>query len=134
MKSVIPNKITVGELRLHLKVFNDDYELYFGNGNLHFYRTKLRGDKLVQIEFDEDTDLYSPPEWIPVERERPSSPDIVAVVCRDTRNGIHRLTGFYQNGKWGVVGQKSEWTLIEITHWCALPENISASRVGDPIG
>jgi hypothetical protein len=134
MQNVKPDTITVGELRDHLKLFDNDYKLYFGNGNLHFYRTKVRGDKLVQIEFNELTDLYSPQEWIPVERERPASPDTVAIVCRDIRNGIHRLTGFYQDGKWGVIGQKSEWKLAEITHWYALSDTIPAFRVGDPIG
>lgn len=47
--------ITVGELRKHLELFSDDYELFFGSGNLEFYRTKSRGDKLVQIEFSQNT-------------------------------------------------------------------------------
>ncbi len=44
-------RITVGELREHLKVFPDDWEVTFGG--LEFYRTKQRGDKLVQIEFNQ---------------------------------------------------------------------------------
>lgn len=43
--------ITVGELRELLANFADDWELSFGA--LHFYRVKVRGEKLVQIEFDE---------------------------------------------------------------------------------
>jgi len=30
-------------------------EIIFGNGNLQFYRTKWRGDKLLQIEFNHNT-------------------------------------------------------------------------------
>jgi hypothetical protein len=44
-------KITVGELKLHLKSYADDCELYFGG--LEFYRLKQRGDKLVQFEFNQ---------------------------------------------------------------------------------
>jgi len=47
--------ITVGELRKHLDIFSDDCELFFGSGNLEFYRTKSRGDKLLQIEFSQNT-------------------------------------------------------------------------------
>jgi hypothetical protein len=54
------NTITVGELRRHLNVFPDDWELFFGDGNLQFYRTKARGDKLVQIEFNQFTDPKNP--------------------------------------------------------------------------
>ena len=43
--------ITVGELRQHLSLFDDDYTLDFSG--LEFYRTKLRGEKHVQIEFSE---------------------------------------------------------------------------------
>ena len=48
--------ITVGQLREHLKMLPDDYDLFFGNGNLEFFRTKMRGDKLVQVEFTQSTD------------------------------------------------------------------------------
>lgn len=43
---------TVGDLRKHLKIYSDDYELIFGDSDLTFYRTKTRGEKLVQIEFN----------------------------------------------------------------------------------
>lgn len=45
--------LTVGDLRMHLKIFDDDDEVIFGGGNLTFYRTKKRGPNLVQIEFAE---------------------------------------------------------------------------------
>ncbi len=45
--------LTVGELMDHLKIFDRDDELIFGQGFLTFYRTKKRGPELVQIEFDE---------------------------------------------------------------------------------
>jgi hypothetical protein len=48
------NSITVGELRRHLELFDDDCDLMFGtDGRLTFYRVKSRGEKLVQIEFAE---------------------------------------------------------------------------------
>jgi hypothetical protein len=43
--------ITVGELKKHLSLYKDDCEITFSG--LNFYRTKTRGEKLVQIEFDE---------------------------------------------------------------------------------
>lgn len=43
--------ITLGTLRKHLELFPDDYEVSFSG--LKFYRTKLRGTNLVQIEFEE---------------------------------------------------------------------------------
>ncbi len=46
-------RITVGELIDHLKVFDKDSEVIFGNEEISFYRTKYRGEKLVQIEFNE---------------------------------------------------------------------------------
>ena len=46
-------RITIGELIDHLKVFDKDSELIFGSDELTFYRTKGRGEKLVQIEFNE---------------------------------------------------------------------------------
>jgi hypothetical protein len=50
-------RMDLGSLRAHLKPFSDDYEVIFGGGNLEFYRTKQRGDKLVQIEFSQQTDM-----------------------------------------------------------------------------
>lgn len=47
-------RITVGQLIDHLKVFDKNSEVIFGNSDeLSFYRTKSRGEKLVQIEFNE---------------------------------------------------------------------------------
>ena len=47
-------RMNLGDLRANLELFPDDYEVTFGSGNLKFYRTKQRGDKLVQIEFSPD--------------------------------------------------------------------------------
>lgn len=44
--------ITVGDLRRHLEVFPDDWEVTFG-GVLEFYRTKSRGPATVDIEFNQ---------------------------------------------------------------------------------
>ncbi len=43
--------ITVGEFKRMLKGCNDDVELYFSG--LDFYRLKMRGDKLLQVEFNQ---------------------------------------------------------------------------------
>lgn len=43
--------ICVGELIDHLRVFDNSDELYMGG--LTFYRLKKRGEKLVQVEFNE---------------------------------------------------------------------------------
>jgi hypothetical protein len=55
-------RITVGELRNHLKLYSDDYELSFGSGNLQFYRVKQRGPNIVQIEFAQNTDMVPDPQ------------------------------------------------------------------------
>jgi hypothetical protein len=44
--------ITVGDLRRELEAFPDDWELTFG-GVLEFHRTKARGPKTVDIEFNQ---------------------------------------------------------------------------------
>ncbi len=52
-KNVV-DRITIQDLIDHLKCFDRDCELTFGNDDLlTFYRTKGRGDKLVQIEFNQ---------------------------------------------------------------------------------
>lgn len=48
------NRITIEDLINHLKVFDPKSEIIFGDDHLTFYRTKGRGDKLVQIEFNEE--------------------------------------------------------------------------------
>jgi len=45
--------ITVGQLRDHLSGYSDDTKIFFGCEALQFYRVKARGDKLVQIEFNQ---------------------------------------------------------------------------------
>lgn len=46
-----PRLRTVGELRQELAVFDDDDEVDFSG--LDFYRFKMRGEKLVQCEFNQ---------------------------------------------------------------------------------
>lgn len=47
-------RVTVGQLIDQLKVFERDSEVIFGgDDSLTFYRTKGRGEGLVQIEFNE---------------------------------------------------------------------------------
>ncbi len=45
------SEITVKELKQLLNAYSDDSVLYFGG--LDFYRLKQRGDKLVQVEFNQ---------------------------------------------------------------------------------
>ena len=45
--------ITVGELKERLAAFSDDCLISFGHDDLAFYRLKMRGEKLVQVEFDQ---------------------------------------------------------------------------------
>lgn len=55
-------KITAGELVERLQVFDPDMELLF-SGGLDFYRLKVRGPKLLQMEFGQH--IYRGPdgEW-----------------------------------------------------------------------
>ena len=50
-------EITVGELKRDLSLYADDYIITFGG--LDFYRVKQRGDKLLQIEFNQNVYLDS---------------------------------------------------------------------------
>jgi hypothetical protein len=45
--------ITVGELKERLAAFSDDCLISFGHDDLAFYRLKMRGENLVQVEFDQ---------------------------------------------------------------------------------
>ncbi len=45
--------MTVGELRQKLEGFPDDARIFFGCFSLEFYRLKLRGPKLLQMEFSQ---------------------------------------------------------------------------------
>lgn len=45
--------ITVGDLKQQLAAFPDDYWIFFGCDDLTFYRLKVRGEKLVQMEFNQ---------------------------------------------------------------------------------
>jgi hypothetical protein len=47
--------MTIGELQDQLAKFPRDYEIFFSSGEpgLTFFRLKQRGDKLVQMDFDE---------------------------------------------------------------------------------
>lgn len=52
MSKEIPT-ITVAWLRKELSRYSDDYEISF-SGGLTYMRLKTRGDKLVQMEFEEN--------------------------------------------------------------------------------
>lgn len=51
-----PQSITVGELRQWLADYSDDTPIFFGIGDLSFYRIKNRGPvgkDMLQVEFNE---------------------------------------------------------------------------------
>ena len=54
------SRLTIGELKKRLSNYPDDWQITFGsnrNGELLvFYRTKPRGEKLLQIELNELTE------------------------------------------------------------------------------
>jgi hypothetical protein len=52
-------KTTVKDLRDALDVYPDDWQVIFGCEELEFYRVKKRGDKLVQIEFNQTVSATS---------------------------------------------------------------------------
>lgn len=51
--------LTVGDLKRHLAVYDDDFEIEF-DGGLTFYRVKTRGDNLAIVEFEEFQAILSP--------------------------------------------------------------------------
>jgi len=51
---------TVGELLEHLQGLPEDTQLTFGGGCLTFYRLKMRGDNLIDLEFNEAQGYLSP--------------------------------------------------------------------------
>lgn len=48
-----PYTMKVGDLLNDLKNVPPDTDLIFGSGDLEFYRTKWRGNDLLQIEFNQ---------------------------------------------------------------------------------
>lgn len=59
-----PYTITVGALLDELKNYNKSDRLYFGNGDLSFFRVKLRGD-VATIEFNQLYQVTADPETDP---------------------------------------------------------------------
>lgn len=60
-----PKTITLGYLRESLSEYPDDTEIYFGVGDLSFYRPKPRNNgrpALVQIEFNELYEITHDPD------------------------------------------------------------------------
>ncbi len=53
MKVTEEDLMTVGELRALLEDVSDDTRIYFGCYGLQFYRFKQRGEKLIQLEFNQ---------------------------------------------------------------------------------
>jgi hypothetical protein len=53
MKIKDDDLLTVGELQERLHAFPPDYKIFFGTNSLQFYRLKLRGPGLVQLEFSQ---------------------------------------------------------------------------------
>ena len=51
--------MTVGDLKDHLSVFGDDWEIEFSG--LTFFRTKARGERLVNVEFAEPFETLDTP-------------------------------------------------------------------------
>lgn len=51
--------MTVGELKHRLQGLPDGYEIIFGCEELTFYRLKIRGEKLVQLECNQN--IYKDP-------------------------------------------------------------------------
>lgn len=45
--------MTVGELKSHFEGIPNDWQVIFGCEELEFYRVKQRGERLVQIEFNQ---------------------------------------------------------------------------------
>jgi hypothetical protein len=82
-------RITVRELIEHLKVFDQDSQLIFGDDQLTFYRTKGRGDKLVQIEFNEIIQEVS--ELSTRQKNRPSINSLCKIyMCSVRDRSLHR--------------------------------------------
>lgn len=60
-----PYTITVGDLLDDLAIHNRSDRLFFGGGDLSFYRVKSRGDDLVGIEFNQLYQVTEDPEADP---------------------------------------------------------------------
>ncbi|MBU0641066.1 MAG: hypothetical protein KKB50_19575 [Planctomycetes bacterium] len=54
--------LTVGELKKRLAAFPDDYQITF-SGVLEFARLKKRGDKLVDVEFNQTVYKTKDGDW-----------------------------------------------------------------------
>ena len=58
-------KMNAGELKKMLEDVPDDWDITF-SGGLEFYRLKRRGDKLLQIEFNQHVYRGEDGKWIVV--------------------------------------------------------------------
>lgn len=56
-----PKVMLVRDLMEILSELNPGDTIYFGNGDLSYYRTKERGNKLVNLEFNEAYIVTSDP-------------------------------------------------------------------------
>lgn len=57
-----PYVMKVGELLEELKGIDPTTDLYFGTGDLSFYRVKRRGENLVHIDFNQVYSIEIDPE------------------------------------------------------------------------
>lgn len=71
--------LTVGELKRMLAVFRDDDEIAF-SGGLTFHRLKMRGEKLVHVEFAEYEAILS-------KRFQQKFPQVIVAFCREDGDG-----------------------------------------------
>lgn len=73
------SEITVGDLKRQLAAWPDDTELEF-QGGMTFYRLKMRGKNMVQLEFNE-------PQAYLTEEFRQREPEVFVAFFRPQDNG-----------------------------------------------
>lgn len=73
------SEITVGDLKRQLAAWPDDAELEF-QGGMTFYRLKMRGKNMVQLEFNE-------PQAYLTEEFRQREPEVFVAFFRPEDNG-----------------------------------------------
>jgi hypothetical protein len=70
--------------------------------------------------------------WIAVEQQRPRTQVEVALKGRTNGGGVRTAVGWLSEDKsWVLTAEPKQDSLLEITHWCELPDTVPPYAKGD---
>jgi hypothetical protein len=72
--------------------------------------------------------------WMAVDQQRPKTKVEMALKGRTHGGGIRTAVGWLsEDGRWVLTAEPKQDSLLEITHWCELPDTIPPFAKGDPV-